>query len=393
VRPVRHPLRAALRFVAAIVALAAGAVGLALATGGAEPGSRRAAETLHFDRSEWPRTDFTRRIVPLSEFEGVLRRDGIDAIRTPRVVDQRRAERRLLTREPVLVAAVGRAARAYPLQILLWHEIVNDRLGGLPIAVTYCPLCNSAMAFERRVGGRMLEFGVSGVLRQSDLVMYDRQTESWWQQITGRAVVGRQAGTRLRALDAQIMSWRDFRARYPLAGVLAPPRFYDRDYGRTPYAGYEDPGERPFWFYARRVDGRLPPKERVAAVFGAREVLAVPFSVLRRGGALNTHVGSIPVVVTFEHRLLSVLDRADIRTSRAIGTAAAFDRRLGGRTLRFSAVGRAMVDRHTSSRWDPLTGRATAGPLRGRRLRPVRHDEQLWFALAAFYPRARILGR
>jgi hypothetical protein len=189
------------------------------------------------------------------------------------------------------------------------------------------------------------------------------------------------------------MSWRSFRARYPRADVLAPPRFYNRNYGRTPYAGYEDPGERPFWFYARRVDRRLPPKERVAAVFGAREVVAVPFSLLRRDRALNSQVGSIPVVVTFERELLSVLDRADIRTSRAIGTAAAFDRRVGGRTLRFSAVGRVIVDRQTGSRWDPLTGRATAGPLRGDRLRALRHDEQFWFALAAFYPRARIVGR
>ena len=376
----------------AVLVLAIAAGGLALATGGGEPERSRSPVTLHFDRSEWPRTDFTRRLVPLSEFEGVLRRDGIDAIRTPRVVDQRRAERGLLTREPVLVVAVGRAVRAYPLQILVWHEIVNDRLGGLPIAVTYCPLCNSALAFERRVGGRTLDFGVSGVLRNSDLVMYDRQTESWWQQLTGSAVVGREAGTRLRALTSQIMSWRSFRARYPRADVLARPRFYDRDYGRTPYAGYEDPGERPFWFYARRVDRRLPPKERVAAVFGAREVVAVPFSRLRRRGALNTRVGSIPVVVTFERALLSVLDRADIRTSRPIGTAAAFDRRVGGRTLRFSAVGRAIVDRQTRSRWDPLTGRATAGPLRGHRLGAVRHDEQFWFALAAFYPRARIVG-
>jgi hypothetical protein len=189
--------------------------------------------------------------------------------------------------------------------------------------------------------------------------MYDRQTESWWQQLTGSAVVGRHAGTRLRAVNSQIMSWRNFRARYPGAAVLARPRFYDRDYGRTPYAGYEDPGERPFWFYARRVDRRLPPKERVAAVSGAREVLAFPFSVLRRRGGLNT-LGSIPVVVTFERELLSVLDRADIRTSRAIGTAAAIRPPHAVQSLSaLAACGRPRADlrarsgapRHESSAW------------------------------------------
>ncbi|MBA3264370.1 MAG: DUF3179 domain-containing protein [Thermoleophilaceae bacterium] len=345
---------------------------------------------IHFDRSEWPRTDFARGRVPLSEFEGVGRRDGIDAIRRPRLVDQRRAERSLGPSEPVLVASVGRSARAYPLQILVWHEIVNDRLGGRPIAVTYCPLCNSSLIFERRVGGRTLEFEVSGVLRHSDLIMYDRQTESWWQQLTGRAVVGRLAGARLRALNSQVMGWRNFRARFPGARVLAPPRFYDRSYGRTPYAGYEDAGERPFWFYARPVDRRLPPKERVAAVFADRQVVVVPFSRLRRGGALSIRVGSIPVLVTLERRVLSVLDRADIGSSRPVGTAAAFDRRLGHRTLSFSRAAGDLIDDQTGSRWDALSGRAIAGPLRGRRLRPLRHDEQFWFALAAFYPRARI---
>jgi hypothetical protein len=386
-------------FVAALVVVAL----LALA-GGAALGSRearsegrdrarseRVVPKIHFDRLEWPRTDFSGRVASLSEFEGVLRRDGIDAIRTPRVVDQRRAERSLRAREPVLVAAVGPAARAYPLRILLWHEIVNDRLGGVPIAVTYCPLCNSALVFDRRVGARRLEFGVSGVLRNSDLVMYDDQSESWWQQLTGRAVVGRLAGARLRARDSQILSWHAYRKRYPKADVLAPPRFSDRNYGRTPYAGYEDPAEWPFWFYARHVDSRLPPKERVAAVFVGRDVLAVPFGRLRSRGVVNSHIGAVPVLVAFEPAVLSVLDRADIRTSRPVGTAAAFDRRVRGRSLRFRSKRGRLLDVQTGSRWDPLNGRAEAGPLAGAALRPLRHDEQFWFALAAFYPHARIV--
>ncbi len=209
--------------VVALLALAGGAA-LGSTEGRSEGrdrgGGDRMAPRIHFDRTQWPRTDFSRRVVPLSEFEGVLRRDGIDAIRTPRVIEQRRAEHSLRGREPVLVATVRGAARAYPLRVLLWHEIVNDRLGGRPIAVTYCPLCNSALVLDRRVGARTLEFGVSGVLRNSDLVMYDSESESWWQQLTGRAVVGRWAGTRLRALHSQILPAR---RRTRPAALLRPP--------------------------------------------------------------------------------------------------------------------------------------------------------------------------
>ncbi len=119
------------------------------------------------------------------------------------------AARWLGAREPVAVVTVGDEARAYPLEILIWHEIVNDIIADQPVAVTYCPLCNTALAFERRMDGAVLDFGTTGRLRYADLVMYDRQTESWWQQATGEGIVG-YAGRRLRFIPAPVMSWRDF---------------------------------------------------------------------------------------------------------------------------------------------------------------------------------------
>jgi len=139
-------------------------------------------------------------------------------------VTQRQGDRFLDDREPVIVVERGAAARAYPLQILVWHEIVNDRLAGRPIAVTYCPLCNSGVVFDRRVDGRDLTFGTTGKLRRSDLVMWDRQTESWWQQFSGDALVGTLTGRRLRMLASQTLSWRDFKHIYPRGTVLSRTR-------------------------------------------------------------------------------------------------------------------------------------------------------------------------
>ena len=155
------------------------------------------------------RTDFERRLVPLSQFrEGGPGKDGIPAIDRPRLRIAAATEY-LADREPVVALTVAGETRGYPIQVLMWHEIVNDELQGVPVAVTFCPLCNTAIAFDRRVGGRTLDFGVSGKLRDSDLVMFDRQTESWWQQFGGQALVGRYAGARLRKLAARIVSWRE----------------------------------------------------------------------------------------------------------------------------------------------------------------------------------------
>lgn len=153
-------------------------------------------------------------------------------------------------------------ARAYPLRILIWHEIVNDVVGSELLAVTFCPLCNAAIAFRRRVGGRVLDFGTTGKLRYSDLVMYDRQTESWWQQMTGEAIVGRLTGTRLEPVPAQMASWRDFAQAHPRGRVLNQDTGYRRLYGRNPYVGYDDVRSSPFLYDGPR-DGRLRPMERV----------------------------------------------------------------------------------------------------------------------------------
>jgi len=355
-------------------------------------GSRDAAE----GAARFPgwSTDFARRSVSLDEFQdGGPPRDGIPPIDSPDVVTQGQGDRFLDEREPVMVVEQGGAARAYPLQILVWHEIVNDSLAGRPIAVTYCPLCNSGVVFDRRLDGRELTFGTTGKLRRSDLVMWDRQTESWWQQFSGEALVGALTGQRLEQLASQTLSWRDFKQVYPDGTVLSRDTGFDRDYGRNPYEGYEaDPNERPFALDGA-PDRRLPPKERVVLIRSTGAATVIPFSRLQRHRVAAGRVGSQPYVVLFKRGVLSVLDAGTITDSRDIGTAAAFDPRAGTRTLTFTpAAAGVFADQQTGSTWD-ITGRAIRGPLAGERLRPLTHDQQFWFAVAAFLPDATIARR
>jgi hypothetical protein len=349
-------------------------------------------EEVRFSTSDWT-TDFSRHTVPLDEFiGGGPPKDGIPAIDEPTFISAEQADEFLAAREPVAVVAIEGVVRAYPLQILTWHEIVNDEIAGNPVAVTYCPLCNSTVAFRREVDGEAVEFGTTGMLRNSDLVMYDRETESWWQQITAEAVVGEQAGERLEVLPSQILSWSEVARLYPDAQVLSRDTGFDRDYGSNPYTGYDsDPGSQPFLFRGE-PDRSLPPKERVAAIrAGERSAVVYPFSRLAEDAPVNDTVAGTPIVVLFEPDVASALDSSTISSGRSVGAAALFSRALDGRTLVFEAGDEPgeFRDAQTGSSWS-MTGVATDGPLRGKRLEQLPHDDQLWFAVAAFYANAEI---
>ena len=312
-----------------------------------------------FETSFWPRTDFTRHSAPLSEIiSGGPPPDGIPSIDRPKFLAPAEADW-LQDREPVIALELGGEARAYPLQILVWHELVNDEVAGVPVLVTFCPLCNTAIAIDRRLEGRVLDFGTTGNLRFSDLVMYDRQTHSWWQQITGEAIVGELAGKKLDFLPASIVSWGDFRRAFPQGRVLSRDTGYERSYGSNPYVGYDDIGHSPF-LYRGPQDPRLPPMERVVTVSLEGQDKAYPFSLLARQKVVNDRVGGVPVVVFFRPGLASPLDRPVISQSRGIGAGVVFSPVVGGRKLTFYARGESLWDEETGSRWDIL-GRATAG--------------------------------
>jgi hypothetical protein len=315
--------------------------------------------------------------------------DGIPPIDRPRFQPVGAVDW-LAAAEPVATVELGGEAKAYPLQILVWHEIVNDTVGGVPVVVTYCPLCNTAISFRRPVvDGNVTTFGTSGKLYHSNLVMYDRATRSLWPQALGVAVTGELTGRRLERVATQIVAWRDFRAAFPDGRVLSRDTGHRRPYGQNPYPLYDRKGSEPFLFDGR-PDGRLEAVERVLGLSQGDRHLAVPYSRLagqakRGAAAANLELDGAPVVVVWRSGTTSALDRRQIVASRDVGAAAAFSRRAGRRVLSFDARGGRVADEQTGSTWDQF-GRAVAGPLAGARLTPATAMDTFWFDWAAFHP-------
>ncbi len=332
-------------------------------------------------------TDWSQRNIDLSELIRGLQapdpRDVIPPLDEPKFETVEQASQWLDSREPVALLELGDEARAYPLRILTWHEIVNDQIGDVPVAVTYCPLCNSAVGFKRTVDDQVLRFGTSGLLRKSDLVMWDRQTESLWQQITGEAIVGELTGTTLEFVPVSIVSWGDFQQQFPQGRVLSRETGFERSYGLNPYVGY-DGNQRPFLF-DERIDGRYPAMERVVGVTVDRTNKAYPFSVISQERAVNDVVSEEPILVVWgSEDTASALDSSYIAEGRAVGAGLAYLRTLDGQVLTFEAgESDTFTDRETGTTWD-LLGKATAGPLAGEKLTPAVHTNHFWFAWAAF---------
>jgi hypothetical protein len=287
--------------------------------------------------------------------------------------------------EPVLSLTVGGETRAYPLQVMTWHEIVNDTVGGVPVTVTYCPLCNSGVAFEREVDGRVLSFGTSGMLYADNLVMYDRQTESLWPQLTGQASIGVLTGTQLAAIPMGVVAWEDFRDANPSGLVLSQETGFDRPYGRNPYVGYDDPDGNLLFGVPGRPDERLAPKERVVGISVGTESAAVVRSSLADAAVAEVTVGDRDLVLFHKPGQASALDTDTVSGGADIGTVAVYVPEADGRRLRFDAAGEGFRDRETGSHWDIL-GRATEGSLKGTRLEPYRHLDTFWFAWVTFHP-------
>ena len=345
-------------------------------------------QRIPFDTSEWT-TDFSKHSVRLNEImSGGPSKDGIPAIDTPRFDAVADADKWLKPREPVILFGHAGEGRAYPLQILIWHEIANDTVAGLPVAVTFCPLCNTSIVFDRRLEGRVLDFGTTGKVRFSDLVMYDRQTESWWQQATGEAIVGAMTGKHLVFLPSQIISWEMFKQTYPGGTVLNRETRHRRSYGSNPYVGYDDINSSPF-LYRGPKDGRLPPMERVVTLSLNGEDVAYPFGVMEKVRVVNDTAGGRPIVVLFTKGVTSALDSGSISDSRDVGTAGVFERMLEGKVLTFKTSSAQFTDTQTGSTWNIL-GVAMAGPLAGKRLTPVVSGNHFWFSWAVFKPKTRI---
>lgn len=314
--------------------------------------------------------------------------DGIPPIDDPRFV--RVADVAFLEdREPVLAIDIDGEARAYPVQVMTWHEIVNDTIAGRPVTVSYCPLCNSAIAYDRRVDDRILDFGTSGMLWRSALVMYDRQTETLWSHYTGQAIIGHLAGVQLESIPVQTVSWGEFEDAHPDGLVLSRDTGFDRDYGRNPYPGYDDVGDLPF-LYDGPIDGRYAAKTRILGIRDRGTSIAIPLAYLQEERVVEFEAGTDRLVAWHAPGTSSALSDAQVAEGIDVGTTGVFDTVVDGQRLSFEATGDGFRDRETRSRWSVL-GHAIDGPMRGTQLTPIAHVDTFWFAWAAYEPATELI--
>ena len=293
--------------------------------------------------------------------------------------------------EPVVVLEVegpdGVEVRAYPIQILTWHELVNDTVAGRPVTISFCPLCNSAVAYDRELGdGTVLDFGTSGSLYQSSLVMYDRQTESLWTHFDGRAVVGHLTGERLALLPMVTVAWQDFLKENPEALVLSDTTGFRRSYGSNPYPGYDDAAERPFLLEGP-VDDRLRPKDRVAVARSGDASVTVEWDSLVEAAVFVTELGDRTVVFVHQPGAVSALDGHQVSGGRDVGSVATYWAPEGVTSATAGPAGTFVLDDTTT--WT-FFGEEVA-PGAGARLEAVEHLDTFWFAIAAFDPDTTIV--
>ncbi|RMF76509.1 MAG: DUF3179 domain-containing protein [Chloroflexi bacterium] len=339
----------------------------------------------------WDKIDVCKHSIEYSEIvSGGVPRDGIPPIDNPQFESIEAASDWLVDQSPVISLEHNGVARAYPLAIMTRHEVLNDVIGGDPIVVSFCPLCNSALAFNRVVDGQTLRFGVSGFLRNSDLIMWDRQTQSWWQQFTGEAIVGEFTGTVLELIPTQVVGFGQFVEQYPDGEVLSRNTGLPISYGTNSYVGY-DSNEVPFLFLGE-PDDRIFPTERVLAGIVGGEPIAYPFSILAEERVINDTVGGREVVAFYESGQASALDQRDIDASEDVGTAILFRRELNDEILTFSVNSDGLIqDDQTGSTWT-IFGRAIDGELAGSQLQQVNAAPHFWFAWAAFQPDTILFG-
>jgi thiol-disulfide isomerase/thioredoxin len=356
------------------------------------PGSLSAADKPPAGAENQFDTDFSLHSVPYTEIlSGGPPKDGIPSIDFPETVSIAEADEWLADPEAVVVVVIDEIARAYPVQILMWHEIVNDKLGDQEITVTYCPLCNTAIAFDRNFEGMLLDFGTTGRLRFSNLIMYDRQTETWWQQATGEGIAGELTGKQLTTIPAFLVSWEEFKLEYPQGEVLSRNTGYQREYGANPYFGYDADFSDPFLYRGPSTPGQLPPLSRVLTIDRDNETVAFPYPVLETIGVANETVAGESVVIFWQAGTASALDDFKVAEGRDVGSATSYSRLVDDQLLTFELTDGAFTDVETGSTWNHF-GQAISGPLAGSQLEAVVSINHFWFSWAAFRPETRIHG-
>lgn len=334
--------------------------------------------------SSW-NTNFKKHSIPYSELlSGGPKRDGIAPIDEPSFVSIKKASSWLKDNEPLIFVKINNESKAYPLQVLIWHEIVNDSLANKKILVTFCPLCNASLVFNRTIKDKTYTFGTSGLLRHSDLVMYDRQSESLWQQFTGTAIVGDMTGVKLEEINSSIISLKDIKKFHPKTKILSKDTGFYRAYGKNPYSGYDNINSNPF-LLDTKADDRLAPMRRVATIELNNKTKAYSYKILKEKNIINDIFQEKNIVVLYKQNILSALDASKIKNSKEVGTASVFEAKVDNKPLEFYSKNNNFFDKQTNSQWN-IFGKAVEGELKGTQLKQLSSGSHFWFAWAVFKP-------
>ncbi|MBU2525265.1 MAG: DUF3179 domain-containing protein [Bacteroidetes bacterium] len=343
---------------------------------------------------DW-QTDLSNTQLDLTEVTVVVKKGAFPVLKNPLFIGKEAGLLTFFEKEPVLVVQLSGEARAYPFNMLTVHEIANDRIGSQDILVTYCPLCNSGMVFSRKINheGRevVLDFQVSGMLRNSDMIMFDEQTETWWQQLTGEAIAGKYEGVSLEILPSMVLSVSDFFKRFPEGKILSQQTGISGRYGRNPYVGYDNQDGNPYagFISTDKLTNKLPNMERVVnlTVDGQHKVYS--FSSLQYKKAHHDNFQGKEVVVFYKSGTVSVLDAHKIAESKDVGTAVIFSPFVEDTKLTFREKNGYFYDKQTKSKWD-ISGLCLEGAYAGKTLEIVPHGNHLAFAWLAFYPDSEV---
>lgn len=344
------------------------------------------------------KTDTTKTEIDLSEISIVMPRGSFQVLNYPEFISKDEGLKSFFAKEPIMYVEINGEAKAYSLNMLSVHEIANDTLGGVPILSTFCPLCNSGVVYDRRLTFKgkehLLEFEVSGMLRKSDMVMADKQTETWWQQLMGRAIVGELTGANLKVIPSLVISVEEFFTRFPNGKILsksAGDEESQKHYGQNFYKNYDAADGKPYgrFFDPSSLDQRLAPMERIVDIRSLGEFKVYTFSKAKEMGVINDEFNSKNIVVFYKPGLVSILDKKDIKQSKDIGTVTVFNSLLDGDVLIFRKEGELFIDNNTNSHWD-ITGRCIEGNLEGKELDIEPHGNHCAFAWFAFHPETEI---
>lgn len=341
------------------------------------------------------KTDTTKSIVDLKEFKSLMPRDGFEVFNNPGFIDKKESPDFYFKFEPVIAVEIEGEARAYPLNVLTFHEIANDIIKGIPIAVTYCPLCNAGIVYDRRFKHEQKEyifdFAVSGMLRKSDMVMWDKQTETWWQQLTGEGLVGNLSGENLNFLPSLIISVEEFFSSYPDGKIMLSDKkdMYGNTYGSNPYHNYDSLGNQGSRFFEEEIDERLPAMERVVDIENGGAYKIYPFSKIKKKKVINDDFEGKKIVIFYAGKTVSVLDKANIKDSHEIGSVTVFSSIVDGKRLTFKAKKGNFKDAETRSVWD-ITGKCIEGSHINKQLVTEVHSNHFAFAWLAFHPESVI---